>query len=112
MEENAEAVVFLERELHDTVERVIGRQRTYDPETRRANEQAIACVEKLRAMHDTARLLGGKSLESFTRSIATIDGFGAELCRDTCALSLCWQGAGLYGGFIFHWEAREWSIHT
>jgi hypothetical protein len=101
-----------ERELRQTVRRVINRQQTYNPETGRLSEQAIACVEKLRAMHDTARLLGGKSLESFARSIATIDRFEAELCRDTCALSLCWQGAGFYGGFIFHWEAREWSIHT
>ena len=101
-----------ERELRETVNRVINRQQTYDLETGRVNETAIACVEKLRAMHATARLLGGESLESFTRSIATGDRFEAELCRETCDLSLCWQGAGFYGGFIFHWDSRRWAIHT
>ena len=42
------------------------------------------------------------------------------LCQDGGAIwpdgqnvpSFVWRGAGLVGGFIFHRDSRDWSIHT
>lgn len=68
--------------------------------------------QKLEDMYWAAHLMGGPALRSFIRCLNTIDRFEAEIHIDTCALSLTWQGGGLFGGFIFHPDSRDWSIHT
>lgn len=66
----------------------------------------------LRAMCHTAVLLGGESLQSFVRCVEALANMKAILQYDGAPLSLCWQGSGMFGGFIFHWDAREWGLHT
>lgn len=66
----------------------------------------------LRAMMHTAWILGGESLESFVRSVEALANFKAILQYDSAMLSLCWTGAGMFGGFIFHNSDRTWSLHT
>jgi len=100
------------RALETIYNRVYNRQPTYNRETGRVNERGILTQERLRSIYAVARLLGGKSLASFRRSLETVDRYEAILYPDGADLSLCWEGAGMFGGFIFHQYTREWSIHT
>jgi hypothetical protein len=58
-----------------------------------------------------------ESRRSYLRSIRTLNRFkkdtgGITIYPDFASLSFCWHACGMYGGFIFHSSAMEWSVHT
>ena len=99
------------RALHELFNKVLNRHENKKPyHERTARDFQLA--ERLRCMYDLAQLLGGESERTFERCLQTLDRFEADLHPETCAFSLCWEGRGMYGGFIFHTSCKEWSIHT
>jgi hypothetical protein len=68
---------------------------------------------RLWCMRDLAELLGGESERSFMHCCERLASYqGLVLQRDSAPFSLCWQGAGMFGGFIFHSSDRTWGLHT
>jgi hypothetical protein len=78
-----------------------------------SNTNAHEISARLWCMRDLAELLGGESMRSFTHCCERLAVYRAiTLQRDSAPFSLCWQGAGMFGGFIFHSSDRTWGLHT
>lgn len=104
----------LEKRAETAVSTLRNVNERHDAEQRNAGNNygnSAATCATLRAMMHTAWLLGGESLRSFVVCVETLVRFKAVLHSDSAMLSLCWSGAGMHGGFIFHTSDRTWMIH-
>ena len=118
-------VVQLTRAEHDTAAVQLQRRRLHNAwsalynlhekarwaDAGNANGHEISA--RLWCMYDLAAMLGGESERSFTHCCERLASYrGFVLQRDSAPFSLCWQGAGMFGGFIFHSSDRTWGLHT
>lgn len=113
-EECGGAIRPMTRDEWRACEARITRERAYDAygALYRLCESNDAVRERLRCMYDLATLLGGATLESWTRCAEKLANGKAKLSMDSAPFSLCFHWAGMFGGWIWHASAREWGTHT